>query len=489
LAFSAPLRDEELSPAATLTTWRRALHPTTYTIAPCGARDVLPDGRALFQLVLEYAFEAPEDGTEVTFKAPLLQGLLYDAEFDSQFFLISDKDKKLVGFGDAFPDASKLKKGVHTVRWQVKHDDLKKLGGLKAMVVVAERKLKEPVAVPCFKDAGQASLGSSGGGAVAGSLVLGKGKATSVCFTAPPSDKLPAGVAPGDELTGTMTCVKKAQDRSRPNGWPVSFVVPPLVPKAKEAEATPEAAADKVKDSKEEESEAAKLDKQVLSLKVKALGAFDVASPPKDAAWAELFATLEASPSNKAHLPLAVAKMHHLDREDLRKANLAAVVAAADEVTALVNPTELSGALGLRAAEGDEAKRKELNEAKASLVDALARKARALLGLGSEAAAPEASCEAFKQALADLMRWEDAKAPANAKAMATVALGALKADGYGATLQYCKAALEKGDLGPSAEAEVKAARGAAMDALGWGWLSAHEMVWEGLNKPKTHALF
>ena len=119
-----------------------------------------PCGKRLFQLVLEYAFAA-DDAAEVTFRAPKFNGLLYDAEFASQFFLVVDRQKKRVGFGDAWPGPTKLAKGAYAVRYQVKHD-LKALEGLKAMVV-AERTLKDPVTVPCFKDAGQASCGGAGG--------------------------------------------------------------------------------------------------------------------------------------------------------------------------------------------------------------------------------------------------------------------------------------------------------------------------------------
>lgn len=471
LDLSAPLRDEELSPSASLTAWRRALHPTKHDISPCGDRDVLPGGKRLFQLVLEYAFDAAEDG-EVTFRAPLLNGLLYEAEFDSQFFLVFDKQKKRVGFGDAWPDPTKLKKGAHTVKYQVKHDDMKKLAALKDMMVVAERKLKDPVAVPCFADAGQASCGGTG----AGSFVLAKGAATSVCFGEPPREKLPAGVAAGDELVGALSCVKKALDRSRPKGWPVSYVVPPAPPKAAEPAAAAAAAAPAADKGAAEESETQKLEKQVLELKVKALAAYDAATPPKDAAWDELFAALVAAGAGD-HLPLLVASLHHADRAQGTDRDAAAVVAAADAVVAAVLPAELSGALGLRAAEGEEGVRKALDDRKTALVDALNRKARALVG-----------SDAFAPAFAELQRWEDAKAPGGAKAFATVALAAHGADGAGATLKYCKAALEK-ELGDKVEAEVRAARARCLEALGWGWLAEHEKVWERLNKPKAFALF
>ena len=58
---------------------------------------------------------------EVTPKAPLLNGLLYEAEVDHQFFFVFEAaTKRMVGFGDCWPDPIKLpKKGAYVIKYQV----------------------------------------------------------------------------------------------------------------------------------------------------------------------------------------------------------------------------------------------------------------------------------------------------------------------------------------------------------------------------------
>jgi tripeptidyl-peptidase-2 len=295
--------------------------------------------------------------------------------------------------------------------------------------------------------------------------------------------------------------VRKAKDSAHPQGWPVTYVVPPKPapppPPPASSASTPATAKNGGKGEEEEESEASKLCKAVLELKVKTLGALSAAgTPEKDKAWEELCAVLEgkeggggdAAPAN--HLPLMLAKLAHADREATRKksssscsssssggesgdgkeeggdgnggdggrASLEAVVSAADGVLSCLDASSLSSALGLKVVDPNdtaEAKaRKGLEEKKAALIDALARKARALLdlstideegGAGGEeeekdsAAASAASADSsattattttttvalFEETLKQLKQWEDVFAPAKAPALGRLAVASL----------------------------------------------------------------
>lgn len=104
------------------------------------------------------------------------------------------------------------------------------------------------------------------------------------------------------------------------------------------------------------------------------------------------------------HLPVVQAKLHHLDAEADRLSSLSDVVAAADAVLALINEDELAIFFGTRQVPGDEPAalkklQKEKEQQKSILIDALARKARAL--------GDDKQWEQFLQAYAALQKWAD----------------------------------------------------------------------------------
>jgi tripeptidyl-peptidase-2 len=121
LRLRALLRREEVAPNASLTHRRRPVMPVTTKIAPLHSdRDVLPSGKQLLKLDLEWTYTTEAAGEEATFLIPMLQGVLYEAAFDSQLVLVEDDKGKLLGVSDAWPDAIKLGKGKHRIRCQVR---------------------------------------------------------------------------------------------------------------------------------------------------------------------------------------------------------------------------------------------------------------------------------------------------------------------------------------------------------------------------------
>jgi len=321
-------------------------------------------------------------------------------------------------------------------------------------------------------------------------------------------------------------------------------------------------------DKEQQEGELAKLAQAVFDLKVKTLGTLSAAG--KDAAWAELcallfFEVLEASTvattdttqRQQRALPLKQAKLAHADRERSAKPTgttedeqhatsastkqrRAAVVAAADEVLSCLDAAALSSKLGLKVVDKDDAseakERKELEAQRAALVDALARKARALLDLSrcaattsAPACAPAGAAAAaegggavaaggvggddaaalfkqFETTFKQLKQWEGEGVLAGSKAasLGRLAVASLQANNltagagpkskarHGSLLKYLDEALGEiaGDVKHAKlEAELLAAKTKALEDLGWGWAVEYHKAWATINNPATGALF
>lgn len=71
--------------------------PSKGTISALGERDVAPDGRQCFSLLLEYSFKQTDAG-EVTPRLSALNGYLYDSAFEAQMYMIFDSNKKVAQY-------------------------------------------------------------------------------------------------------------------------------------------------------------------------------------------------------------------------------------------------------------------------------------------------------------------------------------------------------------------------------------------------------
>mmetsp|Transcript_61322 Transcript_61322/g.168297 ORF Transcript_61322/g.168297 Transcript_61322/m.168297 type:complete len:1350 (+) Transcript_61322:106-4155(+) len=507
VTLHATLRDEEVKPSASLSRWWRQLAPNAdaNAIKPLGARDVLPwNEKQCYELVLEYTYECEDKGEEITVRAPLLQGILYESPYEAQLTMIYDGKKKLLGVTDSWPDAVKLpNKGAHTVRIQVRHDSLDQLTRLAKMPIWIDRAAKGgSVSVPVFTNKPDAAAAKGGGL----HRFLPHGSACGMAVGEPAYDKLPKGCKQGDVLVGSVTYGKN----DRPKGWRVEYVVP-CAPPADPKPATPAAEA---KAEGEEKTEMMKLDEAARDLRVKALATLSAGGTAKDADWAELHAML--SKDWPDHLPLAKAKLARMDREATRKDSLAEVVAAADAIIDLVDTPELAAFFGLKAVPLDDpdpaaAKlRKEKDELKEALVDALARKARAMADMeasssqakdgaeeakdGAEAPPPPPAdgSATFDTSLYRLQQWEDGlKTPSNAPKYGRLVVENLTRKAQiGALLDYVTKALnENPKLDAALDTELRAVKVKVLGELGWAHIAENEKTWDIINKPKAFALF
>ncbi|KAJ0397766.1 hypothetical protein ATCC90586_005154 [Pythium insidiosum] len=386
------LAKETVAPTVSFTTWTQRLRPSSAEIRPLSsARDQYPDSRQVYELVLTYPFTAKEAGS-ITPRLPLLFDRLYESPFESQMSMVFTDKKQYIGTSDAYGDAVALPaKGSYTIRTQVRHEDIAKLEKLKNMVLFLDHSIKE-ITASVFSHQDDVALGRK----ALTEAVLNVEKHMTLFIGEPAADKLPSGSAPGDVLSGKVHFGKKnggVQGAGRrPGGYAISYVIPPAVTPSKDPE--PEAP----RDERDEEEQAQEAVRDLLLARVTKL----IGKPEFTKAYERL---VEQFPN---HLPVIQAKLHHVDNEKDRTSQLAQVVEAADAVLALIQQDQLAIFFGTRSVAGEQPHaqkklQKEKDSEKEILIDALARKARALGDSGD--------WDAFLSTYEVLQKWADVETP------------------------------------------------------------------------------
>ena len=399
------LRRAVIAPKAELKKWLTTVRPRAgakIAAAPDAARNTLPSGRLLYQLVLEYDIDIAEDGA-VTPRAPYLNDQwLYESSHGQQFWILHDANKRVVAFGDVWPDAAKVKKGKHVLRLGIRHDAVGELEKLKQLPVVLERSLPSPIGLKIYATRHDAMSG----GKAFPLTSLKTGAATTMHIAGVDDGQLPSGVKAGDRLTGTVV-VGRADEMAvgatkHPKGTPITLTVGAL--KNKE-------------EDKKEDKASVPVKEAVRDLMLARL------SEEKDTdAYNKLFFELKGSWPD--HVPLYAANVAHVDPSDdgERAEKRREIVLAADDVISRIDADAVAAFHGRRhekdedededEAEGKEKaeksdaekeraeEEKKMKMLKEQLIDALFRKARAQ-------ATSDASLDDFSATLATLKEWVD----------------------------------------------------------------------------------
>ncbi|MCO5584273.1 hypothetical protein L7F22_038197 [Adiantum nelumboides] len=136
---------ESISPRATLHTIRCPYRPVESKLQALPSdRDKLPSGHQILSLTLTYKFNLAE-ACKVTPRLPALNKRIYDNEFESQFYMIADVNKRILAMGDVYPKGVKLSKGDYTLRLHLRHDNIQYLEKLKKTVIFIDKSLEEKV--------------------------------------------------------------------------------------------------------------------------------------------------------------------------------------------------------------------------------------------------------------------------------------------------------------------------------------------------------
>ncbi|XP_050519115.1 tripeptidyl-peptidase 2 [Diabrotica virgifera virgifera] len=153
------LQGEDIAPSINIKAAVQIVKPTEGKIMPLTLRDVIPPSRQIYELVLVYNFNLSKQ-CEISPNLSLLSQMLYESEFESQFWMLYDSNKQLLGCGDAYPDkySVKLEKGDYTIRLQVRHDKRDYLEKLNDAPVLLVQKLSSQIGMDVYLSYTQALL-------------------------------------------------------------------------------------------------------------------------------------------------------------------------------------------------------------------------------------------------------------------------------------------------------------------------------------------
>ncbi len=205
VSIPAPLPPLTVTLAAKYSRLERSFFPTAVALAPLSARDTFPGAKGTYELTLTYALSFAADVTVVA-RVPVLNGVLYEAPFDSQMVRVFNSDNKLVFTGDAWPSArfNATTGAAYTAIVSVRHESVSALKALSGTPLVADIALSSPVKASAYLTRAECVAGGDGNATYPHLTAC----AAATAFLAPPA-KLPTFALPGDVLTGVVTVVPK----------------------------------------------------------------------------------------------------------------------------------------------------------------------------------------------------------------------------------------------------------------------------------------
>ncbi|KAI9346621.1 hypothetical protein BDR26DRAFT_916551 [Obelidium mucronatum] len=207
------LRAESIcAPCVVLSALQKSIRPSEASIRVLKGRDVLPDGRQLYQLVLTYPFKVMDE-VNVTPVYPQALAAIYDSIFESLLIMIHDSQQAIQSIHHAKVAKIKLKEGSYTAKMQIVSADLLTLEKLKTTPLLINQDLKKSITLSSYKTL--AAVLTNGGGSNTNSstgtngtfdkMVLPKGQSATFWLPGVSPDDIPKAAAQtGDLLLGKV---------------------------------------------------------------------------------------------------------------------------------------------------------------------------------------------------------------------------------------------------------------------------------------------
>lgn len=149
----------ELLPVCQLKSAVIVLKPNEAKITPLTSRDIIPNGRQIYQNILQYNLHLSKQ-QEISIYVPLLSSLLYECEYESQLWMLFDINKMMIASGDAYShsNAIKVDKGDYVLRLQIRHEKKDLLEKISEATVIVSIKLQNPISMDIYDHYNQALI-------------------------------------------------------------------------------------------------------------------------------------------------------------------------------------------------------------------------------------------------------------------------------------------------------------------------------------------
>ncbi|XP_074282195.1 tripeptidyl-peptidase 2 [Silene latifolia] len=492
------LSSENLVPSASLNKVRIPFRPVESQLRTLPTnRDRLPSGKQILAMTLTYKFKL-EDGAEVKPYIPLLNNRVYDTKFESQFYMISDVNKRVYAVGDVYPKATRLPKGEFTLQLYLRHDDMQLLEKTKTLVIFIERTLED-------KEVVRLSFYSQPDGHMTGngsfkSSVLVPGLKEAFYVGPPTKDKLPKNCPEGSLLVGAISYGKLSYSGNKGGGDPkknpvsyqISYVVPPNKPDEEKGKSS---------SGSSTKSVAERLVEEVRDAKINFLTSLKQNSDEERSEWKKLSLSLKSE--YPKYTPLLAKILEGVLSQDNLKdkcRHLEEVISAADEVIDSIDRDELAKNLSQKSVpEDDEEERfkKQMETTRDYLAKALYEKGLALAeieSLKAEIKSPDAVSDQaamsndtqedlFEPTYKELRKWVDVK---SSKYGILSVIRERRSGRLGTALKVLDDILEDGEPPKKKLYDLKLS---LVEEIGWKHVAVYERQWMHVQFPSSLPLF
>ncbi|XP_019427274.1 PREDICTED: tripeptidyl-peptidase 2-like isoform X2 [Lupinus angustifolius] len=504
----ALLASEKLAPVAILSKIRVPYRPIHAKISALSTdRDKLPSGKQILALTLTYKVKL-EDEAEVKPQIPFLNDRIYDTKFESQFYVISDSNKRVYSSGDAYPNSTKLPKGEYNLQLYLRHDNVQILEKMKQLVLFIEQNLGDKDVIRlCFFSQPDGPL--TGNGSFKSSTLV-PGIKEAFYLSPPLKDKLPKNSSLGSVLVGAISYGELSfSEHKNPEKHPVSYRVSYIVPPNKIDE---EKGKGSSLSSKKTVSE--RLEEEVRDAKIKVLGSLKQESDEERLEWKNLSATLKSEYPKYTQLfskilEGLVARSPIKDKFQHDEQ----VIGAANEVIDSIDREELAKYFALRNDPDDEEAekiKKKMESTRDHLAEALYQKGLALAEIESLKAVEKSSAspaategtkldavktdeqpkdndihpDLFEENFNELKKWVDVKCTKYGILLVT---NERRSQRLGTALKVLSDIIE--DDNEPAKKKFYEVKLSLLEEIGWTHLVTYERQWMIVRFPPTLPLF
>ncbi|XP_010434266.1 PREDICTED: tripeptidyl-peptidase 2 [Camelina sativa] len=484
----ALLASEKLVPIAVLNKIRVPYQPIDAQLKTLStSRDRLLSGKQILALTLTYKFKL-EDAAEVKPYIPLLNNRIYDTKFESQFYMISDANKRVYATGDVYPESSKLPKGEYKLQLYLRHENVQLLEKLKQLILFIERNVGEVRLNLHSEPDGPVT----GNGAFKSSLLM-PGVKEAFYLGPPTKDKLPKNSPQGSVLVGEISYGKLSFDdkegknpKDNPVSYPISYVVPPNKPEEDKKASSASNCSKSVSE---------RLEQEVRDTKIKFLGSLKQETEEERSEWRKLCACLKSEYPNYTPL-LAKILEGLLSRSDAgdKISHHEEIIEAANEVVRSVDEDELARFLQQKSEPEDEEAeilKKKMEMTRDQLTEALYQKGLAMARIenlkgekGDEGEEESSPKDKFEENFKELTKWVDVK---SSKFGTLTVLREKRLSRRGTALKVLDELIQnESEIANKKLYEMKLG---LLEELGWSHLVTYEKQWMQVRFPTSLPLF